>query len=74
MAMAVSMAVAVSTAAAGTGDAKRICRMRKHILTEQEILMSKTISMETANIPDTGLTPSRVALGTWAIGGWMWGH
>jgi aryl-alcohol dehydrogenase-like predicted oxidoreductase len=35
--------------------------------------MSHTMSMETANIPGTGLNPSRVALGTWAIGGWMWG-
>jgi aryl-alcohol dehydrogenase-like predicted oxidoreductase len=31
------------------------------------------MSMETANVPDTGLSPSRVALGTWAIGGWMQG-
>ena len=35
--------------------------------------MSQTMSMKTANIPDTRLNPSRVALGTWAIGGWMWG-
>ncbi len=34
--------------------------------------MSKTM-LETITIPGTKLTPSRIALGTWAIGGWMWG-
>jgi aryl-alcohol dehydrogenase-like predicted oxidoreductase len=29
--------------------------------------------LETITIPGTKLTPTRVALGTWAIGGWMWG-
>ncbi|RYL93032.1 aldo/keto reductase [Sporolactobacillus sp. THM7-4] len=29
--------------------------------------------MEKTNIPGTELYPSRIALGTWAIGGWMWG-
>jgi aryl-alcohol dehydrogenase-like predicted oxidoreductase len=29
--------------------------------------------MERARIPGTSLDVSRVALGTWAIGGWMWG-
>jgi aryl-alcohol dehydrogenase-like predicted oxidoreductase len=29
--------------------------------------------LETINIPGTRLRPTRVALGTWAIGGWMWG-
>jgi len=29
--------------------------------------------METAEIPGTGLKVSRIGLGTWAIGGWMWG-
>jgi aryl-alcohol dehydrogenase-like predicted oxidoreductase len=29
--------------------------------------------METFRIPGTTLNPSRIALGTWAIGGWMWG-
>src|SRR5882762_3400448 len=33
----------------------------------------QSIGMEFANIADTGLTVSRVGLGTWAIGGWMWG-
>jgi aryl-alcohol dehydrogenase-like predicted oxidoreductase len=36
----------------------------------QETLMS---TMELATIPNTQLSPSRIALGTWAIGGWMWG-
>ena len=30
--------------------------------------------METIAIGNTGITTaSRIALGTWAIGGWMWG-
>jgi aryl-alcohol dehydrogenase-like predicted oxidoreductase len=29
--------------------------------------------MEYMNIKGTSLTTSRIALGTWAIGGWMWG-
>ena len=31
------------------------------------------IAMERINIPGTSLRVSRVALGTWAMGGWMWG-
>jgi diketogulonate reductase-like aldo/keto reductase len=31
------------------------------------------IRMESAVIPGAGLEVSRVGLGTWAIGGWMWG-
>ena len=31
------------------------------------------IAMELADIPGTSLKVSRVAIGTWAIGGWMWG-
>jgi aryl-alcohol dehydrogenase-like predicted oxidoreductase len=30
-------------------------------------------NLETITIPGTKLKPTRVALGTWAIGGWMWG-
>ena len=30
-------------------------------------------NLELADIPGTSLQVSRVALGTWAIGGWMWG-
>src|SRR5947209_6081345 len=30
-------------------------------------------TMERIDIPGTSLEVSRVALGTWAIGGWMWG-
>src|SRR5262245_42103169 len=29
--------------------------------------------MEYVDIPATSLRVSRVALGTWAMGGWMWG-
>src|ERR1700687_6012181 len=31
------------------------------------------INMELADVPGTGLKVSPVAIGTWAIGGWMWG-
>lgn len=34
--------------------------------------MART-KIETTPIPGTDLKPSRIALGTWAIGGWMWG-
>jgi aryl-alcohol dehydrogenase-like predicted oxidoreductase len=34
---------------------------------------SLELGMERADIPGTSLKVSRVALGTWAIGGWMWG-
>jgi aryl-alcohol dehydrogenase-like predicted oxidoreductase len=34
---------------------------------------SAEIVMEFAEIPGTALEVSRIALGTWAIGGWMWG-
>jgi aryl-alcohol dehydrogenase-like predicted oxidoreductase len=30
-------------------------------------------NMEFVSVPGTSLTVSRVGLGTWAIGGWMWG-
>jgi aryl-alcohol dehydrogenase-like predicted oxidoreductase len=29
--------------------------------------------MEVTDIPGTSLKVSRIAIGTWAIGGWMWG-
>jgi aryl-alcohol dehydrogenase-like predicted oxidoreductase len=35
--------------------------------------VTETSQMETFHIPGTSLTPSRIGLGTWAIGGWMWG-
>ena len=31
------------------------------------------VATEIVNIPGTALNVSRVALGTWAMGGWMWG-
>lgn len=31
------------------------------------------MKIEAIEIPDAQMTASRVALGTWAIGGWMWG-
>ena len=33
----------------------------------------ETIDMATVNFPGTSLVGSRIALGTWAMGGWMWG-
>ncbi len=38
-------------------------------------LQAKTLqtNMEYAVIPGTSLKVSRIAIGTWAIGGWMWG-
>ncbi len=35
--------------------------------------MQEKQGMETIQIGTTGLRPTRIALGTWAIGGWMWG-
>ena len=35
--------------------------------------MTTKSKVETTQIPGTTLKPSRIALGTWAIGGWMWG-
>ena len=35
--------------------------------------MTTQSTIETTQIPGTDLKPSRVGLGTWAIGGWMWG-
>jgi aryl-alcohol dehydrogenase-like predicted oxidoreductase len=37
------------------------------------IPVAQTPQMETFRIPGTNLAPSRIGLGTWAIGGWMWG-
>src|ERR1700674_3235322 len=34
---------------------------------------TREIDMELSEIPGTSLKVSRVAIGTWAIGGWMWG-
>jgi aryl-alcohol dehydrogenase-like predicted oxidoreductase len=35
--------------------------------------MGPNCDMEFATIPGTSLKASRIGLGTWAIGGWMWG-
>src|SRR5258708_31265858 len=34
---------------------------------------TRQADMEFVDIPGTSMRVSRVALGTWAIGGWMWG-
>jgi len=36
-------------------------------------ISSRQADMEFVDIPGTSMRASRVALGTWAIGGWMWG-
>src|SRR5579863_1615610 len=36
-------------------------------------LRTPTVETEFVGIPETQLKVSRVALGTWAMGGWMWG-
>jgi aryl-alcohol dehydrogenase-like predicted oxidoreductase len=33
----------------------------------------QSADMEVVDIPGTSIRASRIALGTWAIGGWMWG-
>jgi aryl-alcohol dehydrogenase-like predicted oxidoreductase len=43
------------------------------MLSPSETLEISGSTMELADIPGTSLKVSRVALGTWAIGGWMWG-
>src|SRR6201992_3472840 len=35
--------------------------------------MASQTQIETTQIPGTDLKPSRIGLGTWAIGGWVWG-
>jgi aryl-alcohol dehydrogenase-like predicted oxidoreductase len=42
----------------------------KAMTSQAEIIETK---MEYIDVPRTGLKMSRVAIGTWAIGGWMWG-
>jgi aryl-alcohol dehydrogenase-like predicted oxidoreductase len=37
------------------------------------MIMTANINVELATIAGTSLAVSRVGLGTWAIGGWMWG-
>ena len=39
----------------------------------QQVVQSPEIDTELVDIPGTELRVSRVALGTWAMGGWMWG-
>ena len=36
-------------------------------------VQSRQPAMEFVDIPGTSIRASRIALGTWAIGGWMWG-
>jgi aryl-alcohol dehydrogenase-like predicted oxidoreductase len=36
-------------------------------------IQSRQAEMEFVDIPGTSIRASRIAMGTWAIGGWMWG-
>src|SRR4030081_2463642 len=36
-------------------------------------IQSRQAEMEFVDIPGTSIRASRIALGTWAMGGWMWG-
>src|SRR5271168_5129839 len=47
--------------------------MRRCGLYVGEMTMTANINVESATIAGTSLRVSRVGLGTWAIGGWMWG-
>ena len=42
-------------------------------MTSSSYIKSHEVNMEYVDIPGTKLQVSRVALGTWAMGGWMWG-
>ena len=42
-------------------------------MASQAQLRIPTAATEFVEVPETGLKVSRVALGTWAMGGWMWG-
>jgi hypothetical protein len=39
----------------------------------QPVTMTSGARMEFVSVAGTSLKLSRVALGTWAVGGWMWG-
>src|SRR5712664_1254597 len=45
--------------------------MKEHIMAPQADTLD--INMQLTEIPGTALKVSPVAIGTWAIGGWMWG-
>ena len=35
--------------------------------------MTLNVDTKAVKVAETSLTVSRIGLGTWAIGGWMWG-
>src|SRR5258705_12967379 len=56
----------------GSTFANAHCLARNMMISDQR--KEKRITMlEYMNIPGTNLISARIALGTWAIGGWMWG-
>jgi aryl-alcohol dehydrogenase-like predicted oxidoreductase len=54
---------------------RRHLRDGKFLTTEFMMILpqSDEAEMEFVDIPGTSIRASRIALGTWAIGGWMWG-
>ena len=59
-------------------DLRRLPIAAAQSLTEGRKIMTRQtetleINMERVDIPGTSLKVSPIALGTWAIGGWMWG-
>ena len=62
--------------AAAEDRAERSAARAERVPKRQENVMSRqieTIDMERIKIAATPLVSSRIALGTWAMGGWMWG-
>src|SRR5712692_7600415 len=53
------------------GRSRGLLKRRSKFMAHQSDLIE--MDMELAEIPGTSLEVSRVAIGTWAIGGWMWG-
>src|SRR5579863_10076992 len=63
----------IASVAARSGSVR--FRKRSRIMNRQAETLETHLEapMEHAAIAGTSLTVSRVAIGTWAIGGWMWG-
>src|ERR1700693_4271266 len=64
------------TAISGTCTARSLmCIQRRGVLLmpQSNRMQRQEVATESIDIPGTALRVSRVALGTWAMGGWMWG-
>ena len=62
---------AVTGESTGTGSTTGTHSRKERIMDDQAETLE--MNMELADIPGTSLKLSPVAIGTWAIGGWMWG-